>query len=58
MSIKKKIILGVTGGIAAYKSADLCSKLTSAGYDVHVIMTDNAQELITNAVSRLSRAIR
>ncbi|MCI6289424.1 MAG: phosphopantothenoylcysteine decarboxylase [Lentisphaeria bacterium] len=47
MSIKKKIILGVTGGIAAYKSADLCSKLTSAGYDVHVIMTDNAQELIT-----------
>ena len=44
---KKKIILGVTGGIAAYKSADLCSKLTAAGYDVHVIMTASAQQLIT-----------
>ena len=44
---KKKIILGVTGGIAAYKSADLCSKLTAAGFDVHVIMTASAQELIT-----------
>ena len=44
---KKKIILGVTGGIAAYKSADLCSKLTGAGYDVHVIMTASAQQLIT-----------
>lgn len=42
-----KIILGVTGGIAAYKSADLCSKLTAAGYDVHVIMTASAQQLIT-----------
>lgn len=44
---KKKIILGVTGGIAAYKSADLCSKLTAAGFDVHVIMTASAQQLIT-----------
>ena len=44
---KKKIILGVTGGIAAYKSADLCSKLTAEGYDVHVIMTASAQQLIT-----------
>ena len=44
---KKRIILGVTGGIAAYKSADLCSKLTGAGYDVHVIMTASAQQLIT-----------
>ena len=44
---KKKIILGVTGGLAAYTSADLCSKLTGAGYDVHVIMTASAQQLIT-----------
>ena len=44
---KKKLILGVTGGIAAYKSADLCSKLTGAGFDVHVIMTASAQQLIT-----------
>lgn len=47
MSTKKKIILGVTGGIAAYKSADLCSKLTAEGYDVHVIMTFSAQKLMT-----------
>jgi phosphopantothenoylcysteine synthetase/decarboxylase len=44
---KKSIVLGVTGGIAAYKAADLCSKLTQESYDVHVIMTDAAQELIT-----------
>ncbi len=44
---KPCIILGVTGGIACYKSADLCSKLTSAGYDVHVVMTANAQKLIS-----------
>ena len=44
---KKKIILGVTGGIAAYKSAELCSLLCKASYDVHVIMTANAQKLMT-----------
>ena len=43
---KKCIVLGVTGGIAAYKAADLCSKLTQNGFDVHVIMTESAQELI------------
>jgi len=44
---KKSIVLGITGGIAAYKAADLCSKLTQNAYDVHVIMTKAAQELIT-----------
>ncbi len=44
---EKCIVLGVTGGIAAYKAADLCSKLTQKSYDVHVIMTGSAQELIT-----------
>ncbi|MCP3965498.1 MAG: phosphopantothenoylcysteine decarboxylase [Lentisphaerae bacterium] len=44
---KKCIVLGVTGGIAAYKAADLCSKMVQAGYDVHVIMTASALELIT-----------
>ena len=44
---KKKIILGVTGGIAAYKSAELCSQLCKASYDVHVIMTASAQKLMT-----------
>lgn len=39
----KTIILGVTGGIAVYKSADLCSALVKRGADVHVIMTEHAQ---------------
>ena len=45
---EKCIVLGVTGGIAAYKAADLCSKLTQKSYDVHVIMTASAQELVTS----------
>ena len=40
------IVLGVSGGIAAYKSADLASKLTSAGATVNCILTANACELI------------
>ena len=44
---KKCLVLGITGGIATYKAADLCSKLTQQSYDVHVIMTESAQELIT-----------
>ena len=43
----KTIVLGVTGGIAAYKAADLASKLTQAGAKVRVIMTKNAREFIT-----------
>ncbi len=42
----KRILLGVTGGIAAYKSADLASKLTKQGADVHVGMTSHAAEFI------------
>lgn len=44
---KKSVVLGVTGGIAVYKSADLCSKLTGQGYDVCVVMTRNAAKLIS-----------
>ena len=44
------IILGVTGGIACYKSADLCSKLTGLGYDVFVVMTANARKLISDRI--------
>ncbi len=40
------ILLGVTGGIAAYKAVDLASKLTAAGAKVNCIMTDNACQLI------------
>lgn len=43
----KTVILGVTAGIAVYKGADLCSKLTSAGAVVHVVMTPNAEKLIS-----------
>lgn len=42
----KTIVLGVTGGIAAYKSAMLTSLLVKAGATVQVIMTKNAQEFI------------
>ena len=44
---KKTIVIGVCGGIAAYKSAQLASNLYKKGYDVHVIMTKNATEFIT-----------
>ena len=42
-----KILLGITGGIAAYKAADLASKLTGAGATVRTIMTDCACKMIT-----------
>lgn len=42
----KTIVLGVTGGIAAFKSAQLCSNLKKKGYDIHVIMTQNATEFV------------
>jgi phosphopantothenoylcysteine decarboxylase/phosphopantothenate--cysteine ligase len=43
----RKIVLGVTGGIAAYKSAELVSRLRHLGAEVHVIMTRNATEFIS-----------
>ena len=42
----KTILLGVTGSIAAYKAADLASRLVKAGHDVHVVMTANALEFV------------
>jgi phosphopantothenoylcysteine decarboxylase/phosphopantothenate--cysteine ligase len=42
----KRILLGVTGGIAAYKAAELASRLVKGGYDVDVVMTKNACEFI------------
>jgi phosphopantothenoylcysteine decarboxylase / phosphopantothenate---cysteine ligase len=44
---QKKILLGVTGSIAAYKAADLASKLTQAGAFVDVVLTPAATEFIT-----------
>ena len=43
----KTIILGVTGGIAAYKAANLSSLLVKQHAEVHVIMTENAQKFIS-----------
>ncbi len=43
----KRVLLGVTGGIAAYKSADLIRRLQDAGADVRVVMTRAAAEFIT-----------
>ena len=42
----KKIVLGVTGGIAAYKAAEIVSRLRKAGAEVHVIMTKEATEFV------------
>ncbi len=42
----KRIVLGVTGSIAAYKAVDLASKLTQAGAQVDVIMSESAQRFV------------
>ncbi len=44
--MKKHILLGVGGGIAAYKSAALCSLLVKQGHDVQVLMTENATKFV------------
>ncbi|MGZ0049899.1 bifunctional phosphopantothenoylcysteine decarboxylase/phosphopantothenate--cysteine ligase CoaBC [Brevibacillus gelatini] len=46
---EKRIVLGVCGGIAAYKAAALTSKLTQAGAQVHVILTENAMKFVQPA---------
>ena len=43
----KTVILGITGSIAAYKAADIASKLTQAGAKVEVVMTEPATRFIT-----------
>ncbi|MBY0573113.1 MAG: bifunctional phosphopantothenoylcysteine decarboxylase/phosphopantothenate--cysteine ligase CoaBC [Undibacterium sp.] len=43
----KKILLGLTGGIACYKAADLCRSLVKLGAQVQVVMTANATQFIT-----------
>jgi phosphopantothenoylcysteine decarboxylase len=43
----KSVVLGVTGSIAAYKSAELVSLLVKQGHDVFVVMTQDATEFIT-----------
>ena len=56
MKATRNIVLGVTGSIAAYKAADLTSLLAKQGYEVHVVMTADAQRFITPlAFKTLSR---
>jgi phosphopantothenoylcysteine decarboxylase/phosphopantothenate--cysteine ligase len=47
MLTDKHIVIGITGGIAAYKSADLTRRLQDAGADVRIVMTDAATEFVT-----------
>ena len=52
----KKVLLGVTAGIAAYKSASLVRSLIKAGASVRVVMTESAKEFVTPlTLSTLSR---
>ena len=48
----KNVILGVTGGIAAYKSVEIASRLRKAGASVHVILTAGAQNFVTSMTFR------
>ena len=48
----KKIVLGVTGGIAAYKAVEIASRLRKAGAEVHVVMTREATEFVTELTFR------
>ena len=43
----KNILIGVTGGIACYKSIEIVNQLKKDGYNVEVIMTRSAQEFVT-----------
>jgi phosphopantothenoylcysteine decarboxylase len=47
MTENRHIVLGVTGSIAAYKAADITSRLAKSGTDVHVVLTRDAQQFIT-----------
>ncbi len=47
MLTDRNIVLGITGGIAAYKAADLASKLTQGGAVVNVVMTESAIEFVS-----------
>jgi phosphopantothenoylcysteine decarboxylase/phosphopantothenate--cysteine ligase len=47
MNRPKRVLLGVTGGVAAYKSAELTRLFVKAGYDVQVVMTEAATRFVT-----------
>jgi phosphopantothenoylcysteine synthetase/decarboxylase len=47
MATKRTVVLGVTGSIAAYKAADIASKLNGLGHEVFCVMTKDAAQFIT-----------
>ncbi len=47
MSDKKNIVVGITGGIASYKTIEVISRLKKYGYEINVILTKNACEFVT-----------
>lgn len=47
MPVKNHVLLGVTGGIAAYKLPNLCSQLIKKGYQVETILTENAKKIVS-----------
>ena len=49
-SVMKNILVGVSGGIAAYKTANIVSALRKKGHDVKLVMTENATKIITPLV--------
>lgn len=49
IATNKRILLGITGGVAAYKAAELTRQMVKAGMDVQVVMTDAACQFITPA---------
>ena len=51
--MSKHILLGITGGIAAYKSCELVRLLKKQGHSVSVVMTDSATEFISPLTSKL-----
>jgi len=50
MDTRKTVVLGISGGIAAYKAASLASRLQQAGFDVRVLMTASAAKLVSPQV--------
>lgn len=46
MGERKSVVVGVTGGVAAYKALDVVSKLKKADLDVHVIMTEHSTKFV------------
>lgn len=45
--MKKNVVVGVSGGIACYKAVEIVNDLVKKGYEVHVIMTQNATQFVT-----------